>query len=81
LIDTHSSAPFVTVLKAHNIKREDAMAALILLKGFDLTPREISVFDEGYHNLSQEEARAEIERWAIERAAYLAFSGQATERA
>jgi hypothetical protein len=81
LIDAHSCAPFVTVLKARGMPREDAMATLILLKGFDLTPREISVFDEGYNSLSQEMARAEVERWAIERASYLAFSGQMDEGA
>jgi hypothetical protein len=81
LIDAHSCAPFVTLLKARGIPREDAMAALILLKGFDLTPREISVFDEGYNVLTTEVARAEVERWAIERASYLAFSGQVGEGA
>ncbi len=81
LIDAHSCAPFVTVLKARGTMREDAMAVLILLKGFDLTPREISVFDEGYNRLSPEMAHAEVERWVIERASYLAFSGQMAEGA
>jgi hypothetical protein len=81
LMDAHSCAPFVTVLKARGTLHEDAMAVLILLKGFDLTPREIGVFDEGYNSLPPEMARAEIQRWAIERTTYLAFSGQAAEGA
>ena len=73
LIDGHSSAPLATMLRAANIERDAAMAAICLFKGFNLTPHEITIFDNHYEEMSQAAARDAAAEWGSARAKYLAF--------
>jgi hypothetical protein len=73
LIAGHSSAPFATLLRACSMPSEDAMAAICLFNGFDLTPHDVSSFYAGYDSLDRDVARQVIQGWAIDRARFLAF--------
>ena len=76
LTDGGSAAPLAAILAARGIALEPAMAIIYLLKGFSLTPQDISVFERGYEKLSKAVARAEIARWSADRAAMLAESAK-----
>ncbi len=73
LIAGHSSAPLAALLRARNTSSEDAMAAICLFNGFDLTPHDVSSFYAGYDSLDRDIARQTIQGWAMDRARFLAF--------
>lgn len=73
LIGAGSSASYAILLAAFGVPKDDAATAILLMRGDALTPREAGAFDNGYDALDREEARAEIARWSIARAQYLAF--------
>jgi hypothetical protein len=75
LIDGGNSAPLAVLLRILNVSRDDAMAVICLFKGFNLTPREISLFDARYDSLSSQEAHEAIRKWAVARTQFLAFPG------
>jgi hypothetical protein len=73
LIDEPNSAPLAVMLRVLNLTRDEAMAAICLFNGFELTPREISMFDAHYTNLDINSARDAIAAWSLSRARFLAF--------
>jgi hypothetical protein len=75
LADGHSCAPLATLLRACGVPRESAMEAICLLKGFSLTPLEVSYVDRHYDVLPIGEAKAEVALWHAARAMQLAFPG------
>jgi hypothetical protein len=76
LITGHSSAPFATILRACNTPSEEAMAAICLFNGFNLTPHDVSSFYAGYDSLDRDYTRQVIEGWAIDRSRFHAFPAQ-----
>jgi hypothetical protein len=81
LIAGHSCAPFAVVLRARNTPSDDAMAAICLFSGFDLTPHDVSSFYAGYDRFSTDVAQQVIQGWAMDRARFLAFPDQAGAQA
>ena len=73
LIDIATSAPLSIILRAIGNTAEQAIAIIYLFKGFSLTPRDIALFERGFERLEQNAAKAEVRRWAHERAQYLMF--------
>lgn len=73
LIGAGSSATYSVLLSALGVTKQKAAASIMLMRGEALTPREAGAFDSGYTTLDREQARAEIGRWAVARAQYLAF--------
>jgi hypothetical protein len=71
LAASHSIAPLATMLRAVDIDQERAMAILFLLKGFDLKPLEVNMFEEHYATLSAVEALQAVHIWRAERARLL----------
>ena len=77
LIDTPSATPLSILLRGCGVARDDAMETLYLAKGFDLTPRDIALFDQIQANMSPEDAHVETARWAVGRAQQLLKQGAA----
>ncbi len=73
LIDGHSCTPLAILLRACELERDAAMTVICLFKGFDLTPYEINMFDNGYNGLSPLDAQVVIEVWGKTRLQHLAF--------
>lgn len=74
LIAAHSSAPLAMMLRARRTNRVAALEAICLVKGFDLTPRDVTDLENFYDEIDPDQTRAVILRWSIERAAFLAFT-------
>lgn len=73
LIDGHSLAPFAVLLRCCDLDRDQAMAAICLFKAYDLTPYEVTIFNENYDRLDRDDMMATAARWAAERFASLAI--------
>lgn len=73
LIDAASSAPYAIMLAAAGVAKSEAIEAIYLFRSAVLTPREAGIFDAGYPVVEQQEALAEIAKWASARTNYLAF--------
>lgn len=71
LIDGYSIAPLAALLRYSRLDRQQAMAVICLFKGFDLTPHDITVFDENYERLDRDMVRAAMADWAAERLKFL----------
>jgi hypothetical protein len=75
LIDSHSSAPLAIMLRMCGLPREEAMAIICLFKGFDLTPNEITLFDEHYAVIDSASINDQLEKWSNDRFQFLSFGG------
>ncbi len=75
LIDGHSSAPLTIMLRHCALDRDAAMAVLCLFKGFDLTPYEVTLFNDHYAHLDQNDVTAAISKWSAERLTSINFPG------
>jgi hypothetical protein len=73
LIAGPNSAALAVMLRVIDLHRDAAMAVICLFKGFELTPREISLFDNYYDVLDIDTARKAVEKWSLSRAQFLAF--------
>jgi hypothetical protein len=71
LAASHSIAPLATMLRAAEVDQERAMAILFLLKGFDLKPVEVNMFEGNYANLDPLKAMQAVHNWRAERARLL----------
>lgn len=74
LIDGHSMAPLAALLRCCRLDRQQAMAAICLFRSFDLTPYEISIFDEYYERLDRDVLMAMAMQWAAERLKFLTIA-------
>lgn len=73
LIGANSSAPYSIMLSALGIPKEQAVQAVILLRGGVLGPAEADAFNRFYSVLNQAEAMRAVNEWALARARYLAL--------
>ena len=76
LINANSSAPFAVMLAALGVTRDRAIDAMLSLKAETLTPREAALFDQGYDTMDQQDALAQVNKWSVARAQFLAFGQQ-----
>lgn len=68
LIDGASAAPLATMLRALGVSPDAALTLIYMVKAFSLTPQDIHLFENGYAELSRDDAIAEIRQWSAERA-------------
>lgn len=73
LIGSSSLCVFAVLQRAAGIDKIQAMANIHLLYGFDLTPHDITLFDQGYTELSEEQAQKTVTGWHIIRMQKTAF--------
>ncbi|MEE9433990.1 MAG: hypothetical protein V3V15_07095 [Sphingorhabdus sp.] len=72
LIDRPSIAAFALLQRAAGSDFDPAMENIRLLYGFDtLTPRDITLFEDGFAALSLEDARRVVAEWQVARDSYL----------
>jgi hypothetical protein len=71
LAASQSITPLATMLRAVEVDQERAMAILFLLKGFELKPFEVNMFEDNYHNLNPVLAMQAIHVWRSERSRLL----------
>jgi len=67
LIDAPSLSACAILQRGLNIDEEQAMKNICLLYGFDLTPRDIGLFEKGYCQITPEQAAQAALGWHIER--------------
>ena len=75
LFDTSSAAPGAMILRACGLGKEAALSIIYLFRGFQLTPRDVQLFERDYDSIPPETARHEINNWALMRAQFL-LSGE-----
>lgn len=73
LIDCGSIAPLAVILASIGVLKPDASTILVLLRGSNLTPKEVGVFNEKYALLDKKSATDQIASWSVLRSNYLAF--------
>ncbi len=71
LAASQSITPLAIMLRAVGLDQERAMEILFLLKGFDLRPAEVTMFERNYAGLSEYDAAQAIMAWRAERARLL----------
>jgi hypothetical protein len=71
LAASQSIAPLAMMLRAVEMDQEQAMEILFLLKGFDLRPIEVTMFEQNYASLSELDALQSIQSWRADRARLL----------
>lgn len=71
LAASQSITPFTMMMRAVGLEQDQAMEILFLLKGFDLRPAEVTMFEQNYTNLSEYDAQQAIMTWRAERARLL----------
>jgi len=65
LLGATSLCVFAVLQRAANIDKIQAMANIHLLYGFDLTPHDIALFEQGYIEISMEQAQKAVTGWHI----------------
>lgn len=75
LFDASSAAPGALMLRACGVEKEAALAIIYLFRGFQLTPRDVQLFERDYDAIPVEMTRGEIQSWALMRAQFL-LSGE-----
>jgi hypothetical protein len=76
LINASSAAPFAVMLAALGVTKDHAIEAMLSLKADTLTPREAALFDQGYGSMERSDALAQVNKWSVARAQFLAFGQQ-----
>jgi hypothetical protein len=71
LAASQSITPLAMMLRAVGLEQEHAMEILFLLKGFELRPSEVMLFEQSYAKMTEIQALQSIQLWAADRARLL----------